>query len=173
MPAGWILCKRKNAFISRSNLSERRRRQSPGLSLHFYTILYSSTGCSILKMDFEIGKSYHFPNYFCFIKNGSISHYHSVEILGFFCHLDFTWNQLLENVEALRLLFLVIRGLKFVDLVNFSLHQVNNFKKVKIDRLESTNLISRKILVIEISEIFQTGKLYHVRDEFLIFPVFK
>ena len=36
-------------------------------------------------------------------KIGDINSNHSVEVLGFFCHSDLMWNQLLENLEFLKM----------------------------------------------------------------------
>ena len=43
---------------------------------------------------------------------------HSVEISGFFCHSDFTWNQCLEIVEVLKLPFSILWVLAFVDSIS-------------------------------------------------------
>ena len=48
---------------------------------------------------------------------------HGVEIIGFFCHSDFTWNQFLENAcrSSNIAFFEVWEAFNFVNLINFSI----------------------------------------------------
>ena len=87
---------------------------------------------------------------------------HSVEISGYFCHSDFTWNRFwrIQTFWNCRL-FTISGALNFVHLVNFSLLKVqkvtknqnleplNVFQMADFALLHSPKLISRKIWVAE------------------------
>ena len=71
-------------------------------------------------------------NSFTFLSLKFLKTYHSMEISGFLCYSDFTWNQFWTILKFWNCHFCHFGAVNFHNLENSSLQKVQKFKKIRI-----------------------------------------
>ena len=84
--------------------------------------------------------------------------FHSVEISGFFCHSDLRETNFEEFGSCKTAFFAILGAQNLVDLINFSLHKVQKFIKIKITKFANVRALK---LQKKTHLVFK----FHVRSE--------